>query len=204
MSNQKMKISLSLSGVVMILALFITHSYISIAALLGALIHEAAHILMAKLCKIDLRELKLGIFGAALTTSDISLSYKKEILIALAGPTANLLSAAILIPFLSQPSGEAREFLELFVTASIFLGALNLLPIKDFDGGRALFCLISYFGSPKAAERTVTVSSVILIFSLWALSSYLLLKLASSLSLFIFSLSLFCKFFSLGKKSFVK
>ena len=197
MKNKALKIKLSLSGLFMIIALFLTHSYISIAALAAAALHELGHIAAAKLCKIPLGELKLGIFGAALTPISSSFSYKKEILLCLAGPLVNLFSAMLIYPF----GHSKNEFISLFFSASLFLGLLNLLPIKDFDGGRILSCILSYIYSPTVAWRVLKILSFILIFSLWTLSIYLLLKLASSLSLFVFSLSLFSKIFISDKES---
>ena len=193
MKNQSLKIKLSFSGALMVLALFLTHSYISLAALIAATIHELGHIVIAKICNIELGELKLGIFGASLTPKTMLCSYKKEILLCLAGPLANLISAFLFEQFTSNPS----DFGGLFISASLFLGLLNLLPIYEFDGGRILFCLLSSHLSLRAATRTVKAISFVLIFSLWCLSVYLLLRLSSSLSLFIFSLTLFSKIFLL-------
>ena len=195
MQNKALKIKLSISGIFMIIALFLTHSYISIAALIAAALHELGHITAAKLCKIPLGELKLGIFGAALTPQSSCFSYKKEILLCIAGPAVNLSSAILIYPFIHNGNG----FISLFFSASLFLGSLNLLPIKDFDGGRVLSCTLSYIYSPEIAWRTLNILSFILIFSLWSLSVYLLLRLSSSLSLFIFSLSLFSKIFMSNK-----
>lgn len=191
MKKQSLKIKLTFSGALMLLALFLTRSYLSLAAILAAAIHELGHIIAARICKISLGELKLGIFGAALTPKTMLCSYKKEIALCLAGPLVNLLSAILLYPLLKSNNG----FGSLFIGASLFLGILNLLPIHEFDGGRILFCILSSRLSLKSATRAIKITSFILIFSLWSLSVYLLLKLSSSVSLFIFSLSLFAKIF---------
>lgn len=198
MKKQSLKIKITFSGALMLLVLFLTHSYLSLAAILAAAIHELGHIIVARICKISLGELKLGIFGAALTPKALLCSYKKEIALCIAGPLVNLLSAMLLYPF----SGGDNSFLSLFIGASLFLGILNLLPIHEFDGGRILFCILSSRISFKIAARTIKATSFILIFSLWTLSVYLLLKLSSSVSLFIFSLSLFAKIFLSQKESF--
>ena len=197
MKKTSIKIKLSFSGAVMILALFLTHSYISIAALVAAAFHELGHIIAAKLCDIPLEELKLGIFGAALTPKSLLCSYKKEIILCIAGPLINLLFAFLLLPLFNF-----SEFLSLFISTSLFLGILNLLPIYDFDGGRILFCLLSLKLSISTSTKILKTVSFILIFILWCLSVYLLLRLSSSISLFIFSISLFAKIF-LSQKDFL-
>lgn len=196
MKKRSLKIKLSLSGALMICALIITHSYLSLAAILAALCHEIGHIAAAKLYKIPLNELKLGIFGASLMSKPLLCSYKSEIMLAAAGPFVNLMLSALFLPFCKN------EFCSLFIAASLFLGLLNLLPIYEFDGGRILYCIISYFHSQEIARKVIFAFSFILIFSLWTLSVYLLLRLSGSLSLFIFSLSLFSKIFLLPSKEF--
>ncbi len=191
MKKQSLRIRLSISGVLMAIALIFTHSFISIAALLAAALHELGHFFAAKICNISLKEMKLGIFGASLSPSQPFLSYKKEIVLAAAGPLTNVVCALSTLCIL----GQKNEFTELFTEASFFLGILNLLPITDFDGGRILHCIISYKFSPSIAHTILKISSFTLIFVLWIFSVYLLLKLSTTLSLFIFSLSLFSKLF---------
>ena len=188
---QKIKVKISFFGILMIGALVLTHSYISLAALLAAALHELGHVCAAKICAIPLRELKLGIFGAALSTDTALYSYKKEIFLAAAGPLSNIVSTVILYPLLKSSEG----FGQMFLAASLFLAILNLLPISDFDGERILRCILCEIFSPKTASTLCRILSFICVLSLWMLSVYLLLRRSASLSLFIFSLSLFSKIF---------
>ena len=197
MTKKPLKIKISISGAMMTVTLFFTHSYISLAALLAAFLHELGHIIAAKIYNIELGELRLGIFGASLTSRVMLCSYKKEILLCLAGPLVNLISVLMLFPFCKNYDG----FFALFIRASLFLGLLNLLPIYEFDGGRILFCLLSLRLSLKTVTLIIKISSFILIFILWSLSVYLLLRLSSSVSLFIFSLALFSKIFLTQKEN---
>ena len=197
MTKKPLKIKISTSGAMMTVTLFLTHSYISLAALLAAFLHELGHIIAAKIYNIELGELRLGIFGASLTSRVMLCSYKKEIFLCLAGPLVNLISVLILFPFCKNYD----SFCTLFISASLFLGLLNLLPIYDFDGGRILFCLLSLRLSLKTVTLIIKISSFILIFILWSLSVYLLLRLSSSVSLFIFSLALFSKIFLTQKEN---
>lgn len=187
---EKTKIKISLFGLLMLIALVLTHSYISLAAVIAAAIHELGHILAAKACHIPLNELKLDIFGASISTSTSLYSYKKEIALASAGPLINILSVLILHPLLNK-----SPFGELFLATSLFLGLLNLLPIADFDGGRITRCIMCQIFSHRIAFRICQILSLLSVISLWLLSVYLLLRRSTSLSLFVFSLSLFFKLF---------
>lgn len=195
--NNRMRLGISFFGAVIIVSLFLTHSYLSLAAILAAAIHELAHILTARALGVKLSYLRLDIFGAAIGISGEISSYRKEAAIALAGPLVNLISTLLLFPCLRA----SQEFLSLFVSASLFLGILNLLPIKEFDGGRVLFCTLASLFSLRNAQRILCTLSFICIFALWTLSVYLLLRLGASLSLFVFSCALFCKTFLGEEKS---
>ena len=182
MTKKPLKIKISTSGAMMTITLFLTHSYISLAALLAAFLHELGHIIAAKIYNIELGELRLGIFGASLTSRVMLCSYKKEIFLCLAGPLVNLISVLILFPFCKNYDG----FCALFISASLFLGLLNLLPIYEFDGGRILFCLLSLRLSLKTVTIIIKISSFILIF----LSSQSSLNLFTAISLAFISIHL--------------
>lgn len=193
--SQRLGVGITFFGALMLISLFLTHSYLSLAALTAAALHECAHILAARALGVSLGGLRLDIFGASLSLKGDLPSYKREAAVALAGPLFNLLSAALLLPLLPRSS----DFLSLFVSASLFLGVLNLLPVKDLDGGRALFCLLASLLTPRAASAVLGLLSFLVILSLWTLSVYLLLRLGASLSLFVFSSALFCKCFLRGE-----
>ena len=189
-SNKK-AIKISFFGLLMLLALVISHSYISFAAIAAAAIHELAHIFAASSLGISIGSLRLGIFGASLSIDQSTASYKDELLIALAGPAANLVCSALTVLFLPT----SLPAVNMFLGTSLFLGLLNLLPISDFDGGRILFCALATHTSLSVAQTIIRISSFVFIFSLWALSVYLILRLGASLSLFVFSASVFCRIF---------
>lgn len=191
-----MKIKISFFGVLMIISLIFTRSYLSLAALLAAFVHEMGHLLMASICNVPMKELRLDIFGAALTPEKAFCSYKKEMAVAAGGPAVNLVFAAFILIFCKSRG----QFLELFVVSSLFLGGLNLLPIRDFDGGRIAHCALSSVFSVRLADGICAVTSFVILFFLWLLSVYMMLQFGASLSLFVFSFALLCKTVSLNKR----
>jgi membrane-associated protease RseP (regulator of RpoE activity) len=76
---------------------------------------------------------------------------------------------------------------------SLYLCLLNLLPIRSFDGGRALVCFLCDRRAtlPDRAERILSVVSAIVLLLLWTVAVYLLLRRGSALSLYLFCLQLF-------------
>ena len=179
-----MKIRIGFLAIMLALSLFITRSLFSLGLLLAVLSHELGHIIMAYACGIRLKECTVGIYGAGLMPEYGLYSYGKEILLCLAGPLFNFFLGSLgLVIGLAHPS----ELLEYFSLSSFILGGMNLLPIRDFDGGRILLSLFTVFFDPALADRILTVLSFLFVFLLWSLSLYLLLCHAASLSLFIFS-----------------
>jgi stage IV sporulation protein FB len=165
-----------------------------IPLLLAIFLHELGHIAIARICSIQLAELRLDIFGAALSPSSTTYSYRSEILLCLGGPLANIATATLLYTLPQTP------FLSTLTASSIGLALINLLPIQGFDGGRILSATLSHFLTLKTVLLLCSAVSFIFIFMLWTFSVYLLLRCGASLSAFIFSLSLFSKIF-LGSKA---
>ncbi len=178
----------------LLISLLLSGAFFGIVPLFAAVIHECGHIAAAKLRGVRLGKLDVGIFGARISIAESMYSYTDEIIVCAAGPLANLVSADIAAIAL-RICGEESDIVSLFVLSSICLAAVNLLPIRTFDGGRILSSFLSKFFEPKTAEAVVCVSSFFCLFTLWCISLYLLLRTSASLSLFIFSVSIFANIF---------
>lgn len=110
--------------------------------LAAAAVHELGHWAVLKVLGTQVLGLRIGVLGAVLTVDSRGLSYGNELAVTLAGPTANLLSAAAL----------AAAGWEMAAGAHIVLGSFNLLPIRPLDGGRALYLGASWLLGPAAGE----------------------------------------------------
>ncbi len=158
------------------------------------LIHEMGHILTAVAAKSPIRSFSLRPGEARLALSAPPPSYAKEALISIAGPAANFLSAAFAYPHISET--QYAEALRFFVTVSVALALLNLLPVSGFDGGRIWHCLLSALVGPRWADMLCDILCFLSLFGLWCLSVYVLLHVGTSLSLFLFSTTLFLRIFT--------
>ena len=163
-------------------------------ALGGAIVHECGHLMSAALLGIPLRSLDVGLFGASLRVRGSLISYPKEFLLCAAGPSMNFLSALAVFIF-SDHRGYYSEFGEWFLSVSVMLGLLNLIPAEGFDGGRMLSVVLTSILGPRISARILSVTTFLSIVILWMLSVYLLLRYGTSLSLFVFTLSLFYRLF---------
>ena len=159
------------------------------------LLHEMGHMLAARLCGVRMTALRIDLFGARLRLGG-TVSYRHEALIAAAGPTVNLLSAAVL-PTLTRMDistclgGEGMA--GTFVLASLGLAAINLLPVRSLDGGRVLYCSLAPLLGERVADAVLVLGTALCLGGLWVFSVYALLRAGEMLSLFAFSICLLCR-----------
>ena len=187
------KISISPSLVILLVICLISDASANFLALvIAAALHEMGHLIFAKILNIRIESLELSIFGALIKTSSLSCSYKKEALLALAGPLCNTVCALISLSLSSQFKS---EFLSVFYAASLGLAAVNLLPVKSFDGGRILSSLLLKKFSPRAVHCVLECSSFLFLFLIWSISIYFIIRSQKYLPLFIFSGASFLRMF---------
>ncbi len=165
------------------------------ALLCAVALHEGGHLLVARMRGIPIDGLTLGLGGAQIRVPG-TLSYRDEFFLAAGGPLAGLLAFAFLFPWAyGRTSPFFARFLLPLSSFSLVLSLLNLLPIRDLDGGRMLRSVCASLFGDAAAEGVLRVCSLTLVLLLWLFSSYLLLRDRSGLSIFLFSCLLFTRFF---------
>lgn len=193
----KIKLRISIFGMLMLLILIFGDNRVySVIALSAAAVHEVGHIIAAKLLGIKFKTLSLNLFGARLGLATPLYSYKKEFLLCAAGPCINLVTGDIALCLYHLCFHD--EHILFFAVASFFLAILNLLPIKSFDGGHMLLCFTAPTFGLYTAEKLLAVLSFISVLILWTISLYLMLRVGSSLALFVFSSALFAELFLTG------
>ncbi|MBQ2716751.1 MAG: site-2 protease family protein [Clostridia bacterium] len=183
-----------LPALILILMLILQPSGIVLSSLGAAVLHELGHMLAAAILGVPLRSLDVGMFGASLRVRGSLISYPKEFLLCAAGPAMNFLSAFAVIA-LSERRGYFTDIGEWFASVSLMLGVLNLIPAEGFDGGRMLSVTVTSLFGPRVSAKLLSLSTFLSILLLWMFSVYLLIRFGTSLSLFVFTLSLFYRLF---------
>ena len=183
-----------LPALILILMLILQPSGIVLSSLGAAVLHELGHMLAAAILGVPLRSLDVGMFGASLRVRGSLISYPKEFLLCAAGPAMNFLSAFAVIA-ISERRGYFTGIGEWFASVSLMLGVLNLIPAEGFDGGRMLSVTVTSLFGPRVSAKLLSLSTFLSILLLWMFSVYLLLRFGTSLSLFVFTLSLFYRLF---------
>lgn len=143
-----------------VLMLSFSGAEMTFLTLLCAIVHEVGHMLVLLFLNKDFSFPKAVTSGFRIKTNS-ELSYRDEILVALGGPAINL------VLFLSLIS-----FMPTLAVINLVTAISNLLPLKDFDGYKIIYDLISLFIGCQASERvmphiTVAVSAVMVFLSLF-------------------------------------
>lgn len=183
-----MKIRITPVAVLFLMVLTRAKSYLLPATLLAALFHECGHLLAAKYLNVHVACLEIDLFGAKIYPVGFIPSYRAEMLLAAAGPAFSLLLGAFLLP-------HGGAFVAALKSATLSFALFNLLPIRDFDGGRILQGALAQLLEEDRADRVLAVTSYLSLLFLFSLSSCVLLKYGQNLSLAVLSASLFAKLF---------
>ena len=182
--------------------------YVFFVYILAASLHEFGHLFIAKALRIKIKRIFFDFSGVRIAVDSNITSYRSEILLALAGPAVNILLATLTSyivlrdrsteevitateKFLSTGNPTIKGIYGFFIAASCIQAIINLLPIKSFDGGRILYCVVSLIINERIADKTLSLTSGVFAFLLWTISLYLMLRISAGLGIFVFSVSIF-------------
>jgi len=150
--------------------------------LLAALCHELGHLAVLGGFGICPERITLSAMGVEITArGQERLSYGRELLAVLAGAAVNI-GLAVLF---------ARVFGEyLFAGANAVLAVYNLLPIRNLDGGRALYLLLAWATNPFTAEYVSGIVHLVTLALLLGFGGVILVRTGGGLFLFAGSVGL--------------
>lgn len=151
----------------------------ALSALFAVIIHETAHLVSGALLRKKPALITLSPAGADIRYKGV-LSYRDDMITALAGPAANVVTAFLFLPLSSA-----------FFTASLCCGLLNLIPLPCLDGGRALLSALRTTVEITRADRINGVVNAVFLVLLYLFSVYLFFYTSTNASLLILCGSIF-------------
>lgn len=104
---------------------------------LSALFHECGHLLAFSILGLPAPRL-VPVARGVRFVAPCTLSYREEMLIALAGPVANIVSFLF-----GRVTGSFAPAFRTFGDINLLTGLCNLAPMSDLDGERILRCLLA-------------------------------------------------------------
>jgi stage IV sporulation protein FB len=119
----------------------------AVYSICAAAFHECGHLLLLFALRDMPQALRFGVFGVRIERAQTTrLSYPQELAVYAAGPAANLLLAAGLLPFCGELPRLVRA-----VRVNLLLAGFNLLPLPPLDGGGILYTALCLRLTPSAA-----------------------------------------------------
>ena len=150
------------------------------------LVHEAGHLLFARVCGAQIKKISVGVFKLALGYDSAMLSYKREFLVCFGGILFNLLFAilALALPL------EKTQGVEFFLACNFSLALINLYPVSILDGARLLKLTLLGMFSHERAEKISNAVSFVAVILLWLFAIYFQLVFSANISTFVISVFL--------------
>lgn len=150
-------------------------------ALLFSLLHELAHLALARLFGYTPARITMNMFGEVLHLREAKIFPEHQVLIHLAGPLFNLAAAFISFFFaVRDPYSFYFAFegvlspLEAVVVINLFLALFNLIPCFPLDGGKVVMVYLSYYFGEETGRRVTLGFSSLLSALIFFLSLYLM------------------------------
>ena len=148
-----------------------------------ALLHELGHLAALALCGGRPSRVCLTAAGMRIERPPgLALGFRQEILIAFAGPAVSLLLAGVCaglhLAFPARVSASPALM-------NLGFGLFNLLPVRELDGGRALFYALSRRMQEPAAGKIIQITSLVCLFFAMFLAGLVCLRTGFNLSLVV-------------------
>ena len=155
--------------------------------LFAVIIHEAAHLFV--MWVLDSAPLSVRLIPASVQINKkFSFSPKNDILIAAAGPVANLLLCACLY-FNYAAFGNMTVLY--YSVLNLIIGCFNLLPVKGLDGGTILYNFICKFKGQEKAMLIMRIITLILAVAAIFVAVTLTFRHKLNISIYIVGIYLF-------------
>lgn len=132
---------------VITLCLLLDQTQAAFYGLLASLMHETGHLIAFAMTGCRPRKIAFEMTGIALTKSTVNLSYRKELVVLVAGSAVNLIIFGIAVLI----AGDIDR-VDMFAAAHLVVGVMNLLPIAALDGGKIMSLLLMQSCSEQRAN----------------------------------------------------
>ena len=149
----------------------------------AVLVHEWAHVLASAALGMTVTEMELFPFGCAAKMECFAVSRVKEIMVAAAGPLANMALACAI--FFVDKYAFPIAVKDRIITSNLALAAVNLLPALPLDGGRIARAAFASFMGYKRATRLMAVGGIFFAAVIVGLGIWTAIEDALNVSFFI-------------------
>lgn len=139
-------------------------------SVIAVTLHELGHLMALYALNLPPKSITLSIIGVNIKQTYLFEKPIFETVVAAAGPTANLLTSFLLVPFTNE------AFPAALCAAGIVIGAFNLLPLSGLDGGDILNSLLSIKIDESKVNIILKATNVVVILLIAFIGVYLILS----------------------------
>ena len=194
-----LKLDIDFSFFVLIVCLLYFNKEFFLASFFSYIIHETGHILASLYCRQNIKKLELSAFNFKIVkSSNSTMKFAETVFIALSGPLFNLITF-ILSYVICLNCIDYDIFLKTFYKNNFFLFLLNILPIKNLDGGQLFYCFLIKKMDAGIALKVLEIFSILFLIPVTAIGLIILLKNKHNFSLLI--LCIYLLFILIFKKN---
>lgn len=163
-------------------------AWVTVLTLLVAAVHELGHIFAAVVIGIgDMSMPRAVLTGLRIRPARL-LSYREEVIVALGGPLANILTFFSLLPLT-----RVNNYLFTLAALSLLTAVSNLIPIRGFDGQRILRGLLASRVSAGTLEAVARGLSVGISAAVALLSLVFMMKVGEGYWIFALFFAILCQ-----------
>lgn len=170
-----------------------------LVCLIAVIMHEAGHLVAMKCFGCAPDKIRLTLFDIAISDKSSHLrSDMASLVISLAGPAVNLISAAVLYSFCLASvyvfrcdiPPAAYGVMTAFADSHLALGLFNLLPVDTLDGGQAIMILLMKKTDIRTALKITEIVSLVILIPSAVLGFIVLIRSKYNFTLLLTSLYL--------------
>jgi len=151
-----------------------------VSIVLALIVHELGHIVFISAFGGKISLIDVSPFGLTIKRDRSFYHLAKELAVFTSGPLFSIAFFALTLFFGGTLTGQI----------SLLYGLINLLPVKIFDGGKALYAILDHL-CPMKANRIMNGINLCFILIIWAMSIFIMMKSGDYVSMFFLSIYLF-------------
>lgn len=171
--------------------IFTDRTHYPLSVIFAVSIHEAGHLLAAKMLRVPLLRVCFTPFGIRIRFHLETVNTIKSVIVYLSGSIVSIVVGWLVLNYTS-PYNKATFS---FALVSLTLGLLNLMPIIRLDGGCVAESLLSLKLYPDTAYKITKIISDVFVFLFWFVTLYV--SLTDGINVSMITLAVFLIFSSL-------
>ncbi len=183
---KNIKIKVSVPFVLLVATMYtLDAGNVFIPTFFAVIIHELSHVAAIFLCGASIDVVDIRAFGIRVNVPELScMPYKKEIIIATAGPLAGIITASLGFAVAKILNTAIFDY---FIGINVLITAINLIPVYPLDGGRIILGIVLQYLPVRVAYTISYILAIVSIGILLGLCTFLALRGTLNPSLVIFT-----------------